>query len=93
MMRFISLLVSIPIIVIIATFAYRNAALVSIDFFVAKYNIPLAAIILICIILGAVIGFLVNIIVVIRQKNKIRQLNKQTQTMSGLSDFLKSDKQ
>lgn len=91
MMRFIYLLVSIPIIVIIATFAYRNAGLVSIDFFVAQFNIPLAAIILVCTLLGIIIGFLINIFVVILQKNKIRKLIKQTQTMSGLSDFLKSD--
>lgn len=93
MMRFIYLLVSIPIIVIIATFAYKNAGLARIDFFVAEFNIPLAAIILVCIFLGIVLGFLINIFVIIRQKNKIRQLIKQTQTMSGLSDFLKSDKQ
>ncbi|MCW8955814.1 MAG: LapA family protein [Gammaproteobacteria bacterium] len=93
MMRFIYLLVSIPIIIIIATFAYRNAGLVNIDFFMAKFNMPLAAIILVSIFLGIILGFLFNIFVVIRQKNKIRQLHKQTQTMSGLSDFLKSDKQ
>lgn len=92
-MRFIYLLVSIPIIVIIATFAYRNAGLVKIDFFVTQFNMPLAAIILLCILLGVIIGFLINIFVVIRQKNKIRHLIKQTQTMSGLSNFLKSDKQ
>jgi len=92
-MRFIYLLVSIPIIVIIATFAYRNAGLVNIDFFVAQFNIPLAAIILICVLLGIILGFLFNIFVVIMQKNKIRHLVKQTQTMSGLSNFLKSDKQ
>ena len=39
MMRFIYLLVSIPIIVIIATFAYKNAGLARIDFFVAEFNI------------------------------------------------------
>lgn len=92
-MRFIYLLVSIPIIVIIATFAFRNAGLVGIDIFVSKLNVPLAAIMLVCVLLGAVLGFIFNIIVVIQQKNKIRQLIKQTQTMSGLSDFLKSDKQ
>ena len=92
-MRFIYLLVSIPIIVIIATFAYRNAGLINIDFFVTQFNMPLAAIILVCILLGIIIGFFINIIVVLQQKNKIRQLVKQTQTMSGLSNFLKSDKQ
>lgn len=92
-MRFIYLLVSIPIIVIIATFAFRNAGLVSIDIFVSKLNIPLAAIMLVCVLLGTILGFIFNIIVVIQQKNKIRKLIKQTQTMSGLSDFLKSDKQ
>ena len=93
MIRFIYLLVSIPIIVIIAAFAYKNAGLVNIDFFVANFNIPLALIILVTLFLGVILGFLVNFYVVILQKKKIHQLKKQQQTISGLSDFLKSDSQ
>lgn len=93
MIRFIYLLVSIPIIVILATFAYRNAGLVKLDLFVTEFNIPLAAVILLCVFIGIIIGFVVNILVYIQQKKRIQRLIKQQKTMSGLSDFLKSDTQ
>lgn len=91
MIRFLSLLVSIPIIIIIAAFAYRNAQLVKINLFVVEVNVPFAAIILICLVLGGVIGYLSNIVVLIRHKKKIKQLEKQRQLVKGLSDVLKSD--
>ena len=92
MIRFITLLVFIPIIVVIAAFSFRNAQLVRIDFFIHEFDIPLAAIILVALILGAGLGFLANIFVLLAQKNTIRQLNKQRQTLGSLSDALKSDK-
>ena len=93
MIRFISLLVSIPLIIIIATFAYRNARSVEIDFFVNIYHLPLAVILLITLIVGGILGFLVNFIVLIKQKSKIRQLTRQKQEMLGLSGIFKTDKQ
>ena len=92
MIRFLILLVSIPVIVIIAAFAYRNAQFTKIDFFVAEFHVPLAAVILIALFIGGLLGFLVNIVVLLAQKKKIRQLIKQRQTLSGLSEVLKSDK-
>ena len=91
MIRFLSLLVSIPIIIIIAAFAYRNAQLVKVDLFVVEVNIPFAAIILICLILGGILGYLSNIFVLIMQKKKIKQLEKHRQYVKGLSDVFKSD--
>ena len=91
MFRFVSLLVSIPVIIIVATFAYRNAQLVSIDLFTSKIEFPLAAILLIFLFLGVIIGLLVNIAVLIKQKNKIRLLRKQNKEMTSLSEALKSE--
>lgn len=91
MIRFLSLLVSIPIIIIIAAFAYRNAQLVKVDLFVVEVNIPFAAILLLCLIMGGILGFLSNFFVLIMQKKKIKQLEKQRQYVKGLSDVLKSD--
>lgn len=91
MIRFLSLLISVPIIIIIAAFAYRNAQLVKIDLFIVEVNIPFAAILLICLILGAIIGYFSNIFMLIRHKKKIKQLEKQKQLVKGLSDVLKSD--
>lgn len=92
MIRFISLLVAIPVIVVIAAFAYRNAQLVKIDFFTSEYQIPLAAIILITLLTGGVLGFVINLFIIMKQKNKIRQMVKQRQTLASLSDVLKTDK-
>ena len=92
MIRFISLLVLIPVVVIIAAFAYRNAQLVRIDFFTIEFNWPLAAVILISLLVGGILGFVANLLVLLKQKNKIRQLIKQRQTLTSLSEVLKSDK-
>lgn len=91
MIRFLSILISIPIIIIIAAFAYRNAQLVKVDLFVVEVNIPFAAMLLICLILGGILGYLSNIFVLIMQKKKIKQLEKQRLHVKGLSDVLKSD--
>ena len=88
MIRFISLLISIPLIIIIATFSYRNAQSVKIDFFINIFEIPLAAILLSSLIIGGLLGYLISIFVLIKQKNTIRQLTKQRQQMQGLSNIL-----
>jgi len=92
MIRFISLLVTIPVIVVIAAFAYRNAQLITIDFFTSEYQIPLAVIILLTLLIGGIFGFVLNLFVIIKQKNKIRQMIKQRRVLTGLSDILNTDK-
>ena len=90
MMRFITLLVLIPVIVIVAVFAFRNAQFVSIDLFIGSYNIPLVAVILVSLLIGVLIGFVINVLVLIKQRNTIRTLSKRKQTLNGLADILKS---
>jgi uncharacterized integral membrane protein len=90
--RFILLLISVPLIIVIATFAYRNAQAVNIDFFINSYNLPLAAILLVTLIVGGILGFMVNFFVLIAQKNKIRKMIKQKQEMLALTDIFKTDK-
>ncbi len=90
MMRFITLLVLIPIILIVAVFAFRNAEFVKIDLLIDVFNLPLAAVILVSLVVGVLIGFAINIFILIRQRNTIRMLNKRKQTLSGLADILKS---
>jgi len=92
MIRFISLLVSIPLIIVLATFAYRNAQSIKIDLFINIYHIPLAAILLVTLLVGGILGFMVNLFILIKQKNKIRQMTKQRQEMLGLTDIFKTDK-
>jgi len=92
MIRFISLLVGIPLLIVVSTFAYRNAQSVEIDFFINTYHLPLAAILLIVLLLGGLLGFLLNFFIIIKQKNKIRQMTKQRQEMLGLTDILNTNK-
>jgi uncharacterized integral membrane protein len=92
MIRFFLLLLFIPAIVFIAAFTYRNAGPVSIDLFTVEYTVPLAVLLLIAMLAGIVVGFVANLFVVIKQKNKIRQLIKQRETLSSLSDVFKADK-
>ena len=92
MIRFISLLVSIPVIIVIAAFANRNAQLIEIDLFTAQFQIPLAAVILITLVAGGLLGFIANILVLLAQRNKIRQLIKQREALNSLSDVLRPDK-
>lgn len=91
MIRIVSLLVSIPLVIIVATFAYRNAQFVTIDLFTSKIDFPLAGILLIAVFLGVVLGFVANIAIVLKQKARIRQLNRQKQEMNILSEAFKSD--
>ena len=90
MIRFLSLLISIPLVIVIATFSYRNAQSVKVDFFTNIYELPLAAILLISFLIGGIIGYLFNILIVIKHKNTIRQMTKQRQEMMGLSDIMKN---
>lgn len=92
MIRFLSLLVLIPVVVIIAAFAYRNAQLVNVDFFTSEYQIPLAIIIFTALFMGGVLGYMLNLFIIFKQKNKIRKMVKQKQVLTGLSDILKKDK-
>ncbi len=90
MIRFISLLVLIPVIVLITAFSYRNAAPVSVDFFTFVYDLPLAVLLLACLLIGGLIGFLVNLGVVLSLKARIRQLKKKKAAMASLSDVFKN---
>lgn len=92
MIRFFLLLLFIPVIVFIAAFTYRNAGPVNIDLFTVEYTVPLAALLLIAMLVGIVLGFLANLLVFMKQKNKIRKLIKQRDTLSSLSDAFKVDK-
>lgn len=93
MFRFFSLLVSVPIIILVATFAYRNAQFVTIDFFTFKFDFPLAGVLLIVLLIGGCFGFILNFVLVLKQKATIRQLKKQKREMTSLSEALKtSDK-
>jgi len=92
MIRFISLLVSIPLIILIAAFSYKNAQFVSIDLFLYTINLPLAVVLLIVLLLGFIIGYLFNLISLLNQKQKVYRLKNKQETLHGLSGVLNSSK-
>jgi len=61
-------------------------------FFINSYYLPLAAILLIALLIGGILGFMINFFVLIAQKNKIRQMTKQRKEMLALTDALKTNK-
>jgi len=93
MIRFISLLISIPLIVLISAFAFNNPQLVIIDLFTSKVELPLAVALLISLLTGVIIGYVFNLLSLYAQKKKYSQLKKKNEALNGLSEVLnKSDK-
>ena len=86
MIRFIFLLVLIPLVLLIAAFSYRNAVPVSVDYLTSVIQLPLAVVLLLALIVGGLIGFLLNIMLVISLRAKIRQLKKKKAAMKSLSE-------
>ncbi len=92
MIRLLSLLVSIPIIVLVAAFAFKNAQPVYLDLFVIQTQLPLAIIMLVVLLSGFVLGLLFNLMMLIKQQQKYRRLKNKKDTLQGLSGVLdKSD--
>lgn len=93
MIRFISLLVSIPLIILIAAFSYKNAQMVTIDLFIYQIPLPLAIVLLVVLLLGFAIGYIFNLLSLLNQKQKYRRLVNKKEALQGLSGvFGKTDK-
>ncbi len=93
MIRFLSLLVSIPVIILVAAFAYKNAQLINIDLFAIQLEVPVAVAMLAWLLIGFVLGLLFNLMLVLNQQRKYYQLKHKKDTLDGLSGVLtKSDK-
>ena len=92
MIRFISLLVSIPLIILITAFAFNNPQLVFIDLFTSKIELPLAVALLISLLIGVIIGFVFNLLNLYAEKKKYSRLKSKKEALNGLSEvFNKSE--
>jgi len=92
MIRFISLLVSIPLIILIAAFTFKNAQPVSLDLFVMQVDLPMAVILLITLLLGVLIGFVFNVMALFSQKKKYLRLKHKKETLHDISEVLHDSK-
>ena len=88
MKRFISLLVSIPLILVIAAFSFKNAQLVTVDLFTFQQALPLTVIILIAMLIGVILGYSINLFTLLSQKRTIRRLQRKKEALQGLSSVL-----
>lgn len=88
MKRFISLLVSIPLILVIAAFSFKNAQLVTVDLFTFQQTLPLTVIILIAMLIGVILGYSINLFTLLSQKRTIRRLQRKKEALQGLSSVL-----
>ncbi|HEY9200548.1 MAG TPA: LapA family protein [Gammaproteobacteria bacterium] len=88
MKRFISLLVSIPLILVIAAFTFKNAQLVTVDLFTVQLDLPLTVILLIAMLIGVILGYAINLVTLFSQKRTIRRLQRKKETLQGLSGVL-----
>ena len=93
MIRFISLLVSIPILILVAAFAYKNAQPVSLDLFSVQIDLPMSVIMLAMLLVGFLLGLVFNMLLLLKQRQKYMQMMNKKDTLQGLSGVLKkSDK-
>ncbi len=89
MIRFISWLIFLPLIVLIAAFTFNNAQPVTINLFVFQIELPIAVIMLISLLIGVVMGFVINLMTLLNQKKKYLNLKRKKETLKGLSEVLK----
>lgn len=93
MIRFISLLISIPILILVAAFAYKNAQLVAIDLFSYQIDLPMSVVMLFMLLIGFLLGLMFNMLLLFKQRQKYRRQINKKDTLEGLSGVLtKSDK-
>ena len=88
MNRFLSLLIILPLFILVAAFAYKNAYLISVDLFLFQLDLPLTAVILISIFIGVIMGYLYNLMSLFKQKKKYRRLKNKKEVLHDLSDVL-----
>jgi len=88
MKRFISLLIAIPFIFLIAAFAFKNAEPVSIDLFFYQANLPMVIYLLGAFFPGVIVGLAYDWVASNRLKKKYKRLKKKKETLQGLSGIL-----
>ena len=62
--------------------------LISVDLFIFQIELPLTAVILISIFIGVIMGYLYNLMSLLKQKKKYRRLKNKKDVLHDLSDVL-----
>ncbi len=79
----IGFIVILIIAIFVAIFAIQNGTPVPIDLFFARYEMPLAVIMMICLILGAVIVLILGTTRQFKKRSVHKELNNKLKTLEG----------
>lgn len=77
MIRFLSFIVSIALVLLIFIFTLENLAPITINFLVQNVQLPLGVTMLISFVIGALIGVLFSISLVLKNKSRAKSLAKK----------------
>lgn len=77
MVRFLSFIVSIALVLLIFIFTLENLAPITINFLVQNVQLPLGVTMLICFVIGALIGVSFSISLVLKNKRRAKSLAKK----------------
>ena len=88
----LQLIAALVILFLIVIFAVQNAVAVSVVFFLWRIDASLAIVIAACFGLGALIGALVTVPAVLRERVAIGRVRKQVETLQAENDSLRTIK-
>lgn len=86
----LQLIAALVIVFLIVTFAVQNSVAVSVMFFLWRVDASLAVVIAACFVMGALIGALVTIPTMLRERLSISRLRKQVETLRAENDSLRA---
>ena len=77
MTRFLLFIFFLALILLFFVFTLENLDLVSLSLVIESYQVPLGLTMLVCFVLGALIGILFSVSMILKNKNKARILAKK----------------
>ena len=89
-MRLIKLILILCFMVIASAFAYMNAKPVALDYYLGVIEVPLAVTLIAAVIVGAVLGVVVCMGAMVRQRFEISELSRKLHLAQGEVENLRS---
>jgi uncharacterized integral membrane protein len=77
MARFLQFILFLALILLFFVFTLENLDLVSLNLVIERYQVPLGLALLVCFVLGALVGIFFSITLILKNKNKARVLAKK----------------
>lgn len=77
MTRFISIIFIVLILLLVLLFTLLNAEPVSLNYYLGKIEQPLALILVVTFVAGALIGLLSSVVVILSSRHEVSRLRKQ----------------